>query len=101
MRSYVRHFDGDEVLRQEVESLLCYELDSMQFLERPVAGVAADAAGETSMIDRLIGSYTIVAPPGAGGMGEVYRANARDAQSPSSRRDLRAGRIRRHHRTGP
>ena len=46
----------DEVLRQEVESLLCYELDSMQFLERPAAGVAADAAGETSMIDRLIGS---------------------------------------------
>ena len=28
----------------------------------------------TSMIDRQIGPYTIVAPLGAGGMGEVYRA---------------------------
>ena len=36
--------------------------------------LAADAAGVTSMIDRQIGPYTIVAPLGAGGMGEVYRA---------------------------
>ena len=36
--------------------------------------MAADAASVTSMIDRQIGPYTIVAPLGAGGMGEVYRA---------------------------
>ena len=66
--------NGDEGLRQEVESLLEYEPASARFLERPAAGVAADAASETSMIDRQIGPYTITAPLGAGGMGEVYRA---------------------------
>ena len=40
----------------------------------PAAGVAAAAAATTSMIDRQIGPYTIMAPLGAGGMGEVYRA---------------------------
>ncbi len=57
-----------------MESLLAFESPSARFLERPAAGVAADAASVTSMIDRQIGSYTIVAPLGAGGMGEVYRA---------------------------
>ena len=65
---------GDEGLRQEVESLLAFESPSARFLERPAADLAADAAGVTSMIDRQIGPYTIVAPLGAGGMGEVYRA---------------------------
>ena len=44
--------DGDEALRQEVESLLEFEPASARFLERPAADVAADAAGVTSMIDR-------------------------------------------------
>ncbi len=66
--------DGDDGLRQEVESLLEFESPSARFLERPAADVAAEAAGVTSMIDRQIGPYTIVAPLGAGGMGEVYRA---------------------------
>ena len=48
---------GDEALRNEVESLLAFEPPSARFLERPAAGVAADAAGETSMIDRLIRLY--------------------------------------------
>ena len=65
---------GDDGLRQEVESLLAFESSSARFLERPAADLAADAAGVTSMIDRQIGPYTIVAPLGAGGMGEVYRA---------------------------
>ena len=65
---------GDDGLRQEVESLLAFESVSEEFLERPTAGVTADATRATSMIDRQLGPYTIVAPLGAGGMGEVYRA---------------------------
>jgi serine/threonine protein kinase len=65
---------GDDGLRQEVESLLEFESASSQFLERPAAGVAAEATSVTSMIDRQLGPYRIVALLGAGGMGEVYKA---------------------------
>ena len=64
----------DEGLRQEVESLLEYEPASAGLLERPAVAVAAVATGTSSMIDRQVGPYTIVAPLGAGGMGEVNRA---------------------------
>jgi len=63
--------DGDEALRQEVESLLQFEPASVRFLETPAADVVAARA---SMVKQQIGPYTIVAPLGAGGMGEVYRA---------------------------
>ena len=33
--------NGDETLRQEVESLLRFESASLQFLERPAAGILA------------------------------------------------------------
>jgi serine/threonine protein kinase len=64
----------DEALRDEVSSLLEFEPASAGLLERPAVVVAAVAAGASSMIDRRLGPYTIVAPLGAGGMGEVYRA---------------------------
>jgi Tol biopolymer transport system component len=66
--------NGDKALRQEVASLLEFEPASARLFERPAAAVAAVATGATSMIDRRLGPYTIVAPLGAGGMGEVYRA---------------------------
>jgi serine/threonine protein kinase len=66
--------EGDEVLRQEVESLLNYESASVRFLETPAADDALVGAPTLQMVGRQLGSYTILAPLGAGGMGEVYRA---------------------------
>jgi eukaryotic-like serine/threonine-protein kinase len=70
--------DGDETLRHEVESLLAYESAAGPFLETPaadaVAGILTGVGGQPQMLNRQVGSYTIVAPLGVGGMGEVYRA---------------------------
>ena len=74
--------DGDEALRREVGSLLGYNDAGAPFLETPAAGqvarALAAAGSRTQMLNRQLGSYTILAPLGAGGMGEVYRA--RDAR---------------------
>ena len=56
--------DGDEGLRQEIESLLGYEAATARFLETPAV----------HMIGRELGRTGSLAPLGAGGMGEVYRA---------------------------
>ena len=60
---------GDETLQREVESLVAGAASAASFLEAPV-GVATSA----SLIGRQLGVFTIEAPIGAGGMGEVYRA---------------------------
>ena len=79
----------DDALRREVESLLTSDASDVSFLDRlPVASesVLADplAAPLASMDHTLshavltpglrVGPYEIVAPLGAGAMGEVYRA---------------------------
>ena len=79
----------DDAVRREVESLLTADASDVSFLDQlPVASepVLADAlAGLTASMDHThshpvltaglrVGSYEIVAPLGAGAMGEVYRA---------------------------
>jgi serine/threonine protein kinase len=67
---------GDEGLRREVESLLASD-QADSFLNTPAfEGAAALLAGETanSLLGRRLGTYQILSPLGAGGMGEVYLA---------------------------
>ena len=67
---------GDEELRREVESLLAYDQQAQQLLDRPAMEMAAEKlAGEPpSLVGRKLGPYQIQVMLGAGGMGEVYKA---------------------------
>ena len=77
-KSFIAQASGlDEELRREVESLLAaHEEASSEFLESPAVGALATPAapGRTLSRGTRMGSFEIVAPLGAGGMGEVYRA---------------------------
>jgi eukaryotic-like serine/threonine-protein kinase len=82
---------GDEALEREVRSLMTSERQAGSFLERPAIEVAAQALadqqdrdaresnseraeGTACALPSHIGRYRIVGLLGAGGMGEVYRA---------------------------
>jgi serine/threonine protein kinase/Tol biopolymer transport system component len=68
---------GDEELRHEVESLLAQGASADGVLTRgavvAAAGLVSDVGG-SALTGRRLGAYQILAPIGAGGMGEVYRA---------------------------
>jgi len=69
--------DGDESLRQEVESLLKSYGDAESFMETPaVQSAAKSIVGDRASLSvgQRINQYEILAPIGEGGMGEVYLA---------------------------
>src|SRR5262245_47893344 len=68
---------GDEELRRDVESLLAQQASADAVFTRGAALAAAGLVTDVRcsvLTGQRLGAYQILAPIGAGGMGEVYRA---------------------------
>ena len=72
---------ADPDMRREVESLLdSHDQAGDSFLNAPAVDFAEPDTHPSAMIGRRVGAYRIVDWIGAGGMGEVYRAERADEQ---------------------
>jgi serine/threonine protein kinase len=72
---------GDQPLRDELDRLLAHAQAAEDFFVEPVGALAGTVAGTVmdsysgaSLVGCRLGSYQVLSPLGAGGMGEVYRA---------------------------
>ena len=71
---------GDQVLRQEIESLLDSEGGMGSFLGGEGIAASLDAAlsDDDALVGRTLGRYTVVDVVARGGMGVVYRAEQKN-----------------------
>jgi eukaryotic-like serine/threonine-protein kinase len=76
--AYIRQAcNGDEALLADVSSLLSSAESSNGFMDQSALVAGFDVirkTSQTSLVGKSIGSYSIIAPLGRGGMGEVYLA---------------------------
>src|SRR5262245_48569672 len=85
-QAFLGEFQGlDDELRREIEELLAqHEKPASGFLDSPALEMLPSAIPARRTLPRgtRLGAYEIVAPVGAGGMGQVYRA-----------KDIKLGRV--------
>src|SRR5215831_6920181 len=68
---------GDSLLRQQVQDLLTSDDNTVDILDQPMVGMAAELmAGRPSPFapGRTVGPFQVIKEIGRGGMGEVYLA---------------------------